>query len=141
MRAIRVRSACQWASVEQLQAEIAGWDPTSVPGVALVAAPASRRRGARPGRVWLAVDELTSLDSKRKPTVASEVLDQVVAEGRSQRIGFLWVSQNPELITPRIATNTTHFLSFQFNERKQANAIGQNFAMAQYRKDEILKLK
>lgn len=92
-------------------------------------------------KVWLAVDELTSLDSRNNPTVASQILDQVVAEGRSQRIGFLWVSQNPELITQRIATNTTHFFSFQFQEKKQAQAIGNNFAMAKYRINEILKLK
>lgn len=92
-------------------------------------------------KIWLFVDEITSIDMKRKPTVASETLGKIVAEGRPRRLGFLYATQNPEKIGDRIATNTTYLFAFRFTNRGQATAIQNNFDLAAHRGNDILQLK
>jgi len=92
-------------------------------------------------KIWMFVDEITSIDLKRKPTVASEILGKIVAEGRPRRLGFMYATQNPEKISDRIATNTTHLFAFRFTSKKQAKGIADNFDMANHRQNELLNLK
>lgn len=55
MRAIRIRSASQWASAECLHDEVAARPLAPAPGTALVSSPPTSAIDRR-GRVWLAVD-------------------------------------------------------------------------------------
>jgi len=92
-------------------------------------------------KIWMFVDEITSIDMKKSPTVASEILGKIVAEGRPRRIGFMYATQNPEKISDKVATNTTHLFAFRFTNSKQAKSIADNFDMAAYEKKNILGLK
>lgn len=92
-------------------------------------------------RIMLGCDEITDISSKKKQTAATEILDQVAAEGRQLRIGLTWITQNPELISERITSNTDYQFSFRFNKTKQANAVIGGFHLAPRFKSEILSLK
>lgn len=91
-------------------------------------------------KTWLFCDELPSIDRKGERNVATEVLGDIVAEGRMSRIGFIWASQNPEITTERIATNTMHLIAFKLTN-EQANNIVKDFSLPKSIKADMTSLK
>jgi len=77
-------------------------------------------------KLQLFCDELPSIDRKGERNVATEILGDIVAEGRMSRIGFMWASQNPETTTERIAVNTKYLISFRLKS-DQAKQVQKDF--------------
>ena len=92
-------------------------------------------------KIWLFCDELHNVDTKAHQTVASEILQQVVAEGGPARMGFIWASQNPSKISERIHTNTNYLFTLRFQNAEQATSIQKNYDLPKDKKTEILNLK
>lgn len=91
-------------------------------------------------RIWLFCDEITAVCQRRKETVATEVLKEVVTRGRPARMGLIWATQNPEKIIDEIYTNTTHLFTFRFVTKQQAKAVVDNYGLPEYRVKDILNL-
>ena len=91
--------------------------------------------------VWAFCDEITELDQKNKQTVASGILQRMVAEGRPNRLGLVWATQNPDKISDRIFTNTNYSITFRHKTSEQANAVVAGFDLIKKRKEDILNLR
>lgn len=92
-------------------------------------------------RIWLFCDEIQSIDSRKKVTAASEILKKVVTEGRPNRTGFIWASQNPEILSDQITTNTPYLFVLGFGKAAQAGAIAKDFDIMKGRESDIKRLQ
>lgn len=91
-------------------------------------------------RIWEFCDEIQNIDSNRHKTVASDVLIKTVTEGRPNRTGFVWASQNPEKLSTQITTNTQYLFVLGFANKDQASSISKNFNLLTGREKDILSL-
>lgn len=75
--------------------------------------------------VWMFCDEITELAPRdeKKQGIVFEMLKTLVTEGRMNRVGFIWATQNPEEIAKRIYRNTMYTFIF-YMDNTQAKEIG-----------------
>lgn len=88
---------------------------------------------------YLIVDEITNIASTTNKSVAQESLVKCVTEGRPNRIGFVYTTQNYSVIDRRIRENTTHVLAFKL--KKEAKIVGNDFSMEKHQEEDLMNLQ
>jgi hypothetical protein len=89
-------------------------------------------------RIWLVCDEIQTIDNKK--SAASDVLIKIVTEGRNNRVGFIWATQNPERLSEQITTNTPYLIVLGLNNDEQAKSVVKNFELMSGTEKEIKSL-
>lgn len=87
----------------------------------------------------MVVDEITNIASTLNKSVASESLVTCVTEGRPNRIGFIYTTQNYSVIDRRIRENTTHLFSFRL--KKEAKFIRSDFDLTEHEEESMKSLQ
>jgi hypothetical protein len=88
---------------------------------------------------YLIVDEITNIASTTNKSVAQESLVTCVTEGRPNRIGFVYTTQNYSVIDRRIRENTTHLLAFKL--KKEAKVVKSDFSLSDTEEEELKNLQ
>jgi DNA helicase HerA-like ATPase len=88
---------------------------------------------------YMIVDEITNIASTENKSVAQESLVQCVTEGRPNRIGFVYTTQNYSPIDKRIRENTTHLFSFRL--KHETRHIKSDFNLSNTQEEDIKSLQ
>ena len=86
------------------------------------------------------VDELTGIASKNNKTAAYDAIIQTVTEGRPNRIGMVYATQNYNVLPDRIRGNTLYVFAFNSSD-VDASALTSDFNLDKITRTEIKSLR